>query len=109
MKPIAKLHLRRYDVVKMNLPIHGRVTGGYRPYVVVSPDWLNRSSGLITVVPCTSTPQQEDGKARCLSSYGWILAYLPQTLDINSDIEGYTLGTLSPVDSDRLEKARLEA
>lgn len=108
MKPIRKLHLKKYDVVKMDIPICGRVTGGYRPYVVISPDWLNENSGLITVVPCTSTPQRGD-KARCFSKFGWILAYLPQTLDINSDIEGYTLGTLSPVDSEKLERARLEA
>ena len=38
MKPIKKLHLRKYDVVKINLPLHGHVTSGYRPYIIISPD-----------------------------------------------------------------------
>lgn len=110
MKPIKKLHLRKYDVVKIDLPLHGHVTGGYRPYVVISPDWLNRNSGLITIVPCTTTPQQINGKARCYTTYGWILAYMPQTIDVeDKNLEGYLLGTLSPIDSEKLEKARLEA
>lgn len=110
MKPIRKLHLKKYDVVKMDIPICGRVTSGYRPYIIISPDWLNKNSGLLTIIPCTTTPQQVDGKARCYTRYGWALAYLPQTIDVNSDgLEGYVLGTLSPVDSEKLEKARLEA
>ena len=110
MKSLKKLHLRKYDVVKIDLPLSGHVTGGYRPYVVISPDWLNQNSGLITIVPCTTTPQRTDGKARCYTKYGWILTYLPQTIDVNSDrLEGYVLGTLSPVDSEKLERARLEA
>ena len=110
MKPLKKLHLRKYDVVKINLPPSGHVTGGYRPYVVISPDWLNRNSGLITIVPCTTTPQQINGKGRCYTTYGWILAYMPQTIDVeDKNLEGYLLGTLSPIDSEKLEKARLEA
>lgn len=110
MKPIAKLHLRQFDVVKMSLPLAGHITAGYRPYIVVSPDWLNTTSGIITVIPCTTTPQRPSGLARCKTNFGWALAYLPQTIDTkNSDLEGYILGTLSPIDSERLEKARLEA
>lgn len=110
MKPIAKLHLRQFDVVKMSLPLTGHITGGYRPYIVVSPDWLNTTSSIITVIPCTTTDQRPDGLARCRTSFGWALAYLPQTLDTaDKNLEGYILGTLSPVDSEKLEKARLEA
>lgn len=110
MKPLRKLHLRQFDVVKMSLPLVGHVTGGYRPYIVVSSDWLNTTSGIVTVIPCTTTPQRADGLARCKTNFGWALAYLPQTIDIkNSDLEGYLLGTLSPVDSEKLERARLEA
>lgn len=110
MKPLKKLHLRQFDVVKMSLPLSGSITGGYRPYIVISPDWLNTTSSIITVIPCTTTPQRPSGLARCHTNFGWALAYLPQTLDVNSEnLEGYLLGTLSPVDSEKLERARLEA
>lgn len=110
MKPIAKLHLRRFDVVKMSLPLSGHVTGGYRPYIVISPDWLNTTSGIVTVIPCTTTSQRPSGLARCRTEFGWALAYLPQTIDTtDKSLEGYLLGTLSPIDSEKLEKARLEA
>lgn len=110
MKPLKKLHLRKYDVVKIDLPLSGSITGGYRPYIVISPDWLNTTSSIITVIPCTTTPQRPSGLGRCRTSFGWALAYLPQTLDTtDKNLEGYILGTLSPIDSEKLEKARLEA
>ena len=110
MKKLSNLHLRQFDVVKMSLPLTGHITGGYRPYIVVSPDWLNTTSSIITVIPCTTTIQRPDGLARCRTKFGWALAYLPQTIDTSDkSLEGYILGTLSPIDSEKLEKARLEA
>lgn len=110
MKQLKKLQLKQYDVVKMALPLSGHITGGYRPYIVVSPDWLNTTSSIITVIPCTTTPQRMSGLARCKTKFGWALAYLPQTIDVeDKNLEGYILGTLSPIDSEKLEKARLEA
>lgn len=110
MKPLKKLHLKQFDVVKMSLPLAGHVTGGYRPYIVISPDWLNTTSGIVTVIPCTTTPQRPSGLARCQTEFGWALAYMPQTIDTtDKSLEGYVLGTLSPADSEKLERARLEA
>lgn len=110
MKKLKNLHLRQFDVVKMSLPLAGHITGGYRPYIVVSPDWLNTTSSIITIIPCTTTPQRPSGLARCQTKFGWALAYMPQTIDTaDKNLEGYVLGTLSPVDSEKLEKARLEA